>query len=65
MTISRGRNVNNLALYPPAQSSLTIIKTKKEPVSYVTENIRSPPTIEDALEFKDQTEDEIINNFIN
>lgn len=28
------------------------------------ENIRSPLTIEDALEFKEQIEDDIINNFI-
>jgi len=27
--------------------------------------MRSPLTIEDALEFKDQTEDDIINSFIN
>lgn len=29
------------------------------------ENIRSPLTIEDALDFRDQTEDDIINSFIN
>lgn len=65
MTIARGSNVKNLALYHPGQPSLTIIKTKKQFVSYLTENIRSPLTIEDALEFKDQIEDDIINNFIN
>jgi len=65
MTIARGSNVKNLPLYPPAQPSLTIIKTKKQLVSYLTENIRSPLTIEDALEFKDQTKDDIINSFMN
>ena len=64
MTIDRGENIKNLALYPPAQPSVTIIKTNKHPVSYVTENIRSPLTIEEALDFKDQTEDDSINNFI-
>ena len=29
------------------------------------ENMRSPLTIEDALDFKDQIEDDIINSFIN
>ena len=57
--------MKNLALYPPAQPSLTIIKTRKQPVSYLIENIRSPLTIEDALEFKDQIEDDIINTYIN
>ena len=65
MTINRGSYVKNLALYPPTQPSITIIKTKKKPVSYLIENIRSPLTIEDALDFKDQTEDDIINSFIN
>lgn len=64
MTITRGANVKNLALYPPAQPSVTIIKTNKHPVLYLTENIRSPLTIEEALNFKDQTEDDAINNFI-
>ena len=61
MTISRGTNIKNLALYPPAQPSVTIIKTNKHPVSYLTENIRSPLTIQEALDFKYQTEDDAIN----
>ena len=65
MTIARGSNVKNLALYPLAKPSLTTIKTKKQPVSYLTKNIRSPLTIEHAIKFKDQTEDDIINSFIN
>ena len=64
MTITRGANIKNLALYPPAQPSITIIKINKHPVSYLTENIRSPLTIEEALDFKDQTEDDVIKNFI-
>jgi len=65
MTITRGTNIKNLALYPPAQPSVTIIKINKHPVSYLTENIRSSLTIQEALDFKDQTEDDAINNFIN
>ena len=65
MTIARGSNVKNLALYPPAQPSLTIIKTRKQPVTYLTKNIRSPLTVADALEFKNQIEDDIINTYIN
>jgi len=64
MAITRGANIKNLALYPPAQPSVKIMKTNKHPVLYLTENIRSPLTIEDALDFKDQTEDDVINNFI-
>ena len=64
MTITRGPNSKNLVLYPPAQPSVTMIKTNKHPVSYLTDNIRSPLTIQEALDFKDQTEDDAINNFI-
>jgi len=49
MTIERGINVKNITLYPLAQPSLIIIKTRKQLVSYLTENIRSPLTVEDAL----------------
>ena len=65
MTIARGTNVKSLALYPPAQPSLRIMKTRKKPILYLTENIRSPLTIEDALEFKDQTKDDITSSYIN
>jgi len=65
MTITRGSNIKNLALYPPTQPSVTIIKPNKHIVSYLTEKIRSPLTIEDSLDVKDQTEDDVINNFIN
>lgn len=65
MTITRGSNIKNLALYPPSQPSVTIIKTNKHPISYLTKNVRSPLTIEDAIDFKYQIEDDVINNFIN
>jgi len=65
MTITRGNDVKNLALYPPTQLSLTIVKTRKQPVTYLTENIRSPLTVEDALEFQNRIEDDVINTFIN
>jgi len=32
MTITRGSNIKNLPLYPPAQPSVTIIKANKQPV---------------------------------
>eukprot|EP00253_Pinus_taeda_P012698 PITA_12698 len=64
MTITRGENIKNLALYPPVQPSVIIMKTNKHPVSYLTDNIRSPLTIQEALDFKDHTEDDAINNFI-
>jgi len=32
MTITKGPNIKNLVLYPPAQPSVTIIKTNKHPV---------------------------------
>eukprot|EP00253_Pinus_taeda_P027785 PITA_27785 len=64
MIITRGADIKNLVLYPPAQPSVTIVKTNRHPVSYLTNNIRSPLTIQEALDFKDQTEDNAINNFI-
>jgi len=64
MTIIRVANIKNLALYPPAQPSVTIIKNNKHPISYLTDNIRSPLTIEEAFDFKDQTEDDAIKIFI-
>eukprot|EP00253_Pinus_taeda_P002517 PITA_02517 len=64
MIITRGTYIKNLVLYPPAQPSVTIVKTNRHPVSYLTDNIRSPLSIQEALEFKDQTEDDAVNNFI-
>ena len=65
MTINRGNDVKNQDLYHPAQPSLTILKTRKQPTAYVKENIRSPLTVADALELKNQIEDNVINTFIN
>eukprot|EP00253_Pinus_taeda_P033590 PITA_33590 len=64
MTITRGENIKNLALYPLVQPSFTIIKTNKHLVSYLTKNIRSPLTIKETLDFKDRIEDNSTNNFI-
>ena len=41
-----------------------MVKIHKNPCTYWEQKIRSPLTLVEALEFKDQTEDEIINNFI-
>eukprot|EP00253_Pinus_taeda_P012024 PITA_12024 len=64
MTITKGPDIKNLVLYPPAQPSLPMIRTNQHPVSYLTNNIRSPLTVQKALDFKDQTEDDSINNCI-
>eukprot|EP00253_Pinus_taeda_P012613 PITA_12613 len=60
MIITKGANIKNLVLYPPVQPSITIVKTNRHPISYLTENIRSPLNIQEALEFKDQTKDDAI-----
>jgi len=65
MTITRGNDVNNLALYPPTQPRLPIVKIRKQPTTYLKENICSPLTMADALEFKNKTEDDVINTFVN
>ena len=65
MTITKGNAVKNLVLYPPAKPSLPIMKTHKHPPTYLEENICSPLMVAEALDFKNQTEDDIINNFIN
>ena len=64
MTTTKGPDIKNLVLYPPTQPSVTIIKTNKHPLSYLTDNIRSPLTTQEALDFKDQTEEDAINNFV-
>ena len=64
MTIAKGDAVKNLVLYPPSRPSLPILKICKQPPTYLEESIHSPLTVAEAFEFKDQTEDEVINNFI-
>lgn len=65
MTIAKGDTKKNLVLYPPAKPSLPIVKIHKQPPSYLEESIHSPLTIVEVLEFKNQTKDDVINNFIN
>jgi len=65
MTITRGPDIKNLILYPPAQPSLSMMKTNQRSASYLTNNIRPPLTVQEVLDFKDQTEDDAINKFIN
>eukprot|EP00253_Pinus_taeda_P029953 PITA_29953 len=64
MIITKEADIKNLVLYPPAQPSIIIVKTNRHHVSYLTNNIRSPLTIQEALEFKNQTKDDAISNFI-
>ena len=64
MTISRGDSIKNIIIYPPAKPSLPTVKIHKHPCTYWEQNIRPPLTLVEALEFKDQTEDDIINNFM-
>lgn len=64
-TITKGDAVKYLVLYPPARPSFPIVKICEWPLVYLEESIRSPLTVVEALEFKDQTKDDIINNFIN
>lgn len=52
MTITRGNVVKNLALYPPSQPIPTIVKTRKQPTTYLKENIHLPLIVADALELK-------------
>ena len=61
----KGDAIKNLVLYPPTKSSFPFVKICKQPPAYLEESIRSPLTVAEALEFKDQTEDDVINNFIN
>lgn len=65
MAIVKGDAIKNLVLYPLAKPSLPIVKIHKHPPAYLEENICSPLTVAKALEFKNQTEDDTINNFIN
>ena len=65
MTITRGDSIKNIIIYPPAKPSLPTIKIQKHPCTYWEKNIHPPLTLVEALEFKDQTEDDVINNFMN
>ena len=64
MTITRGDFIKNIITYLPTKPSLPMVKIHKHPCTYWDKNIRSPLTLVEALEFKDQIEDDIINNFM-
>ena len=64
MTISDGTDINNLTLYPPTRPSLEAetpvwMEPKEE------EGVQPLLTIGKALNFKDETKYDSINNFIN
>lgn len=65
MIITKGDAIKNLVLYPPARPNLPIVKICKQPPTYMEESIHSPLAVAEALEFKNQTEDDVINSFIN
>lgn len=65
MIITKEEAVKYLVLYPRGSPSFPIVKICKKPPAYLEESICSPLIVAKALEFKDQTEDDVINNFIN
>ena len=64
MTISDGIEIKNLTLYPPARPSLEA-ETSLYMEPEEEEGVQPLLTIGKALSFKDETEDDAINNFIN
>ena len=64
MTITRGDSIKNIIIYPPAKPRLPTIKIHKHPYAYWEKKICPPLTLVEALEFKDQTEDDVIDNFM-
>ena len=65
MSIIRRDLTKNIIIYLPAKPSLSMVKIHKHPDTYWEKNIHPPLTLVEALEFKDQTEDDVINNFMN
>lgn len=65
MTIAKEDAVKNLVLYPHIKPILPIVKINKQEPAYLEERIRSPLKLAEELEFNNQTEDDVINNFIN
>ena len=63
MTISDGIETKNLTLYPPARPSLEA-ETSLYMEPEEEEGVQPLLTIGKALSFKDETEDDSINNFI-
>jgi len=65
MTITKGPTIKNLILYPPATPNIPTNNSRWFPTEYQEGNLRSSLTIDKSLNFKKQTEDDIINGFIN
>ena len=65
MTIARGDSIKKIIIYPPSKPSLPMVHIHKHLHTYWEKNICPPMTLIEALEFKDQTEDDVINNFMN
>ena len=63
MTISDGTEIKNLTLYPPTQPSLDA-ETPLWMDPREEEGVQPLLTIGKALTFKDEIEDDAINNFI-
>ena len=63
MTISDGIEAKNLTLYPPAQPTIEA-ETSLWMEPEEEEGIHPLLTLGKALTFKDETEDDAINNFI-
>ena len=63
MTISDGTETKNLTLYPPARSSLEA-ETSLWMEPEEEDGVQPLLTTQKALTFKDETEDNAINNFI-
>ena len=63
MTISYGTKTKNLTLYPPARPSLEA-ETSLWMELEEEEAVQPLLTIGKAVSFKDETEDDAINNFI-
>ena len=65
MTITRGNSIKNIVIYPPAKPNLPTIKSCKHQDTYWEQNIRPPLTLVEALEFKNQTKDDLNSNVMN
>ena len=65
MMISTRNSVKYIFIYPPSKPSLPTIKIHKHPDTYWEHNIHPPLTLLEALEFKNQTEDDMFTNVMN
>ena len=62
--MAKGDSINNIFIYPLAKPCLPTINIHKQPHTYWEQKQISPLTIVEALKLKDQTEDDVINNFM-